>query len=128
MEWDDRNRRRHYETVLDPFGSATGLGRLGTTRTSPNGQVARQLVGGQANVILLDPSVRVVTRSTAVINPRPLRRARGADLGLGRVDGLKWAKERRRCLALRVIRRVGVAQSSQPAHDGLSGSGRGNRA
>jgi hypothetical protein len=91
--------------LLDPLGSVTGLGPLGTARTSPNsriGQVTRLLVGGQANAILLDPSVHMVARWSTVMNPRRLRQARAADLGLGRVDRLKWAKEQRRCLTLQV--------------------------
>jgi len=51
---------------------------------------------------LLDPSVHVVARWSTVMNPRRLRQARAADLGLGRVDRLKWAKEQRGCLALQV--------------------------
>jgi Endonuclease/Exonuclease/phosphatase family len=89
--------------LLGPLGSATGLGPLGTARTLPNsriGQVARLVLGGQAIAVLLDPSIHVVGRWSTVMNPRRLRQARSDELGLGRVDRLKWAKEQRRCLAV----------------------------
>jgi endonuclease/exonuclease/phosphatase family metal-dependent hydrolase len=91
--------------LLGRIGTATRLGPFGTARTAPNsriGQVVRLAVGGQANAILLSPAIRTVDRSNTVMNPRGLRRAEGERLDLGRIDRLKWARERRSCLALRV--------------------------
>jgi endonuclease/exonuclease/phosphatase family protein len=91
--------------LLGPLGRATKLGPLATSLTSPNGRmgrIIRLLLVGQANAILLDPSVRVVARSRAVINPRRVRREKSEEHGLGRVDRLKWGLERRGCLALRI--------------------------
>jgi hypothetical protein len=97
------------DVAVKPLGALarlTGLGPLATSRTSPNSrivQAVRLLLGGQVNAILLDPSVRVVARSSVVMNPRRVRRQVSEDLGLRWVDRLKWAMERRRCLALRII-------------------------
>jgi endonuclease/exonuclease/phosphatase family metal-dependent hydrolase len=105
--WSDMTAITQITTkpLLGPLGRSTRLGPVATARTSPNsraGQIVRLIAGGQANAILLDLSTTVLSRASTVLNPRALRRPQSDRLGLSRVDRLKWARERRGCMALRV--------------------------
>ncbi len=84
---------------IGPLPSTAGLGRR-LTALDPG--CFRGAFAGQANAILLGPSLRALEERTIVLNPRRFRRAQARWLGLPLVDELYWAKERRVCQAVRV--------------------------
>ena len=62
----------------------------------------RSAVSGQANAVLVSPSLRLLERTSLVLNPRDFRRSEGRRLGLRTTARLAWARERRICQALRL--------------------------
>jgi endonuclease/exonuclease/phosphatase family metal-dependent hydrolase len=75
---------------------------LGRRLTRPNQGLLRSAFSGQGNAILVGPSLRVLSRSSLVLNPRRFRDAQARALGLGARARLAWAKERRIVQALRL--------------------------
>jgi endonuclease/exonuclease/phosphatase family metal-dependent hydrolase len=57
---------------------------------------------GQANAVLLSPSLRALEQRTIVLNPIQFRRVQARWLRLHPVFELAWAKERRVCQAVRL--------------------------
>jgi endonuclease/exonuclease/phosphatase family metal-dependent hydrolase len=84
---------------LGPIPSSAELGRL---VTELHHGLFRSAVTGQANAILLRPSLRVLERRSIPLNPRSFRRAQARRLRLGVLPRLVWGKERRVCQAVRV--------------------------
>lgn len=84
---------------LGPIPSSAELGRV---VTELNQGLLRSAFTGQANAILLRPSLRVLEHRSIPLNPRSFRRTQARRLGLGLVPRLVWAKERRVCQAVRV--------------------------
>lgn len=84
---------------VGPLPSTAGIGRRLTALDPAR---FRGAFAGQANAILLDPSLRALGERSVVLNARAFRRAQARWLGLPLVDGLYWAKERRVCHAVRV--------------------------
>lgn len=84
---------------LGPFPSTAELGRRLTALDPAR---FRGAFAGQANAILLAPTLRVLERESIVLNARGFRRAQARRLALPLVDELYWAKERRVCHAVRV--------------------------
>jgi endonuclease/exonuclease/phosphatase family metal-dependent hydrolase len=79
-----------------------GSAELGRAITLRNSGFFRSAFTGQANAILLRPVVRVLSRSSIVLNPPSFRRRLARQLGLDRDLQLRWAKERRVCHAVRM--------------------------
>jgi endonuclease/exonuclease/phosphatase family metal-dependent hydrolase len=72
------------------------LGALaGRLLTAPNHGLIRSAVSGQGNAIRLSPRLRALAHDSLVLNPSDFRRAEAGRLGLGRVERLAWARERR---------------------------------
>jgi endonuclease/exonuclease/phosphatase family metal-dependent hydrolase len=84
---------------IGPLPSTAELGRRLTALDPPR---FRGAFAGQANAILLEPSLRALDRESIVLNARAFRRAQARCLRLPLVDELYWAKERRVCQAVRV--------------------------
>jgi endonuclease/exonuclease/phosphatase family metal-dependent hydrolase len=84
---------------IGPVPSTAALGRR-LTALDPGR--FRGAFAGQANAILLDPSLRALEERAIVLNARRFRREQARWLGLPLVDELYWAKERRVCHAVRV--------------------------
>jgi endonuclease/exonuclease/phosphatase family metal-dependent hydrolase len=84
---------------LGPIPSSAELGRL---VTELHHGLFRSAFTGQANAILLRPSVRVLEHRSIPLNPRSFRRTQARRLLLGAVPRLVWGKERRVCQAVRV--------------------------
>jgi Endonuclease/Exonuclease/phosphatase family len=84
---------------VGPLPSTAELGRR-LTQVDP--MRFRGAFAGQANAILLAPSLRALERDSIVLNARPFRRAQAQWVGLPLVDELYWAKERRVCQVVRV--------------------------
>lgn len=84
---------------IGPFPSTPALGRL---LTDLHHGVLRSAFSGQADAILVSPSIDVVARDSIVLNAARFRRAQARTLGLGLVTRLAWGKERRLCQALRL--------------------------
>ena len=86
---------------LGPLPATAGIGRA---VTSLHHGLFRSAFAGQANAILVAPAIRVLERDRVVLNARRFRRQQASRLGLGLVARLGWAKERRVCQAIRVVR------------------------
>ena len=84
---------------IGPLPSTAELGRRLTALDPPR---FRGAFAGQANAILLAPSLRPLDRESVVLNARAFRRAQARWVALPLVDELYWAKERRVCQAMRV--------------------------
>jgi endonuclease/exonuclease/phosphatase family metal-dependent hydrolase len=84
--------------------------------TELNHGLFRSAVTGQANAILLGPSLRLQERRTLVLNPFAYRRRTARRLGLGLADRLAWAKERRVCQVVRVARAGGSTLVAANVH------------
>jgi endonuclease/exonuclease/phosphatase family metal-dependent hydrolase len=84
---------------IGPLPSTAVLGRRLTALDPPR---FRGAFAGQANAILVAPSLRVRDRYRIVLNTRRFRRAQARWVGLPLVDELYWAKERRVCQAVRI--------------------------
>lgn len=81
---------------LGPLPSTAELGRF-VTALHPG--VLRSAFAGQANAILVAPSLRVLATEEIVLNPAAFRRRLA---GLNVVERLAWARERRVCQAVRL--------------------------
>ena len=84
---------------LGPLPSTAAIGRA---VTSLNHGLLRSAVSGQANAILVGPSLRIVDRELLVLNTRAFRRAQARWLRLALAPRIAWANERRVCQALRL--------------------------
>jgi endonuclease/exonuclease/phosphatase family metal-dependent hydrolase len=84
---------------LGPFPSTAGLGRR---LTDLHHGLLRSAFTGQANAILLEPSLAGLDSYALELNGRRFREAQGRALGLDLVGRLAWAKERRICHAVRI--------------------------
>jgi endonuclease/exonuclease/phosphatase family metal-dependent hydrolase len=91
--------------TLGPFPSTPELGRV---LTELHHGLLRSAFTGQANAILLGSDLRVREHRHVILNPFRFRRGQARRLGLGIVERLAWAKERRVCHALRVERGGGT--------------------
>jgi endonuclease/exonuclease/phosphatase family metal-dependent hydrolase len=85
--------------VLGPLPIPATVGRA---LTAPNHGLFRSAFAGQANAILLSPSLRVLHEGTLTLNPKRFRDAQARWLGLDWIARLAWGKERRVCHAVRV--------------------------
>jgi endonuclease/exonuclease/phosphatase family metal-dependent hydrolase len=86
---------------LGPLPSTAEIGRV---LTDLDHALLRSAFTGQANAVLLSPQLRAIEHRQVALNPYAFRRAQGRRLGLGILPRLAWAKERRVCQALRVVR------------------------
>jgi endonuclease/exonuclease/phosphatase family metal-dependent hydrolase len=87
--------------MLGPFPGNAELGRL---VTDLDHGLFRSAFTGQANAVLLAPSLQVLERREVVLNPYGFRRVQARRLGLAVVPRLVWSKERRVCQVVRVRR------------------------
>lgn len=81
---------------LGPVPVTAEIGRV-VTEWHPG--LFRSAFAGQANAILVAPSLRVLAANELVLNPAEFRRRLQ---GLNLVERLAWARERRVCQAVRV--------------------------
>ncbi|HEX6700086.1 MAG TPA: endonuclease/exonuclease/phosphatase family protein [Gaiellaceae bacterium] len=89
---------------IGPLPSTAAIGRALTIHHG----LLRSAFTGQANAVLVSPHLRAVEQPSIVLNSRRFRRAQARWLGLGLVARLAWAKERRVCQAVRVVRDGGT--------------------
>lgn len=89
---------------LGPFPSTAAIGRVLTDLD--HGRL-RSAFSGQADAILVSPSLRVAWHERIVLNPWRFRGAQARALRLGLVTRLAWSKERRVCQAVRLERSDG---------------------
>jgi endonuclease/exonuclease/phosphatase family metal-dependent hydrolase len=75
---------------------------LGRRITELNRGLFRSAFTGQANALLLDRTLVVGEHRVLVLNPLGYRRSQARRLGLGPLERLAWAKERRICQVVRV--------------------------
>jgi endonuclease/exonuclease/phosphatase family metal-dependent hydrolase len=75
---------------------------LGRRLTDLHHGLIRSAFAGQANAILLSPTLRVLERQLLVLNPGSFRKRIARELRVDRVTRLAWAKERRICQAVRI--------------------------
>ena len=80
-----------------PLGAA-----VGRAITALDHGVIRSAVSGQGNAVWVSPRLRVLEHHALPLNPLRFRRREARTLGLGRVEQLAWARERRLVQALRV--------------------------
>jgi endonuclease/exonuclease/phosphatase family metal-dependent hydrolase len=90
---------------IGPFPSTPAIGRA---LTSLNHGLFRSAFTGQANAVLAARRLRAADQRLLVLNDRRFRRAQARWLGLGTVARLAWAKERRVCQTLRLLRPDGA--------------------
>jgi endonuclease/exonuclease/phosphatase (EEP) superfamily protein YafD len=86
--------------ALPQVGPVLSWPSVGRHLTRHHG-VLRSAFTGQANAILVAPTLRVLERDRIVLNTLRFRRAQARWLGLDLVTRLAWAKERRVCHAIR---------------------------
>jgi endonuclease/exonuclease/phosphatase family metal-dependent hydrolase len=91
---------------LGPLPIPAELGRR-LTGIAPG--LLRSAFSGQGNAILLDDGLRVGAHDVLTLNPAEFRRAEAKQLGLDPIARLAWAKERRICQLVRVLREDGPA-------------------
>jgi len=84
---------------IGPFPSSAELGRR---LTDLEHGLLRSAFTGQANAILIDPSLKASDYGRLVLNSARFRRAQAAWLDLDFVARLAWAKERRVCQTVRL--------------------------
>jgi endonuclease/exonuclease/phosphatase family metal-dependent hydrolase len=84
---------------LGPLPSTTNLGRA---ITSLNHGLLRSAFSGQANAILVSPSLPLGDHEHLPLNPLEFRRREARRLRLGLVPRLAWGAERRVCQAVRI--------------------------
>ena len=89
-----------------PFPISAGLGRM---LTAVDYGRLRSAFAGQANAILLGPTVEATAHETETLNPPAFRREQARILGLDAVARLAWAKERRLCQVVRLEQRMVIA-------------------
>lgn len=80
-----------------PFGA-----EIGRALTDLHHGLLRSAFSGQANAVLASPSLRLLERTSLVLNPWAFRRGQTRRLGLSVAARLAWAKERRVCQAVRL--------------------------
>lgn len=87
------------------FGAVAARPRLppelGMRLTDLEPNILRSALEGQANAILVEPSLHVRDHRTLVLNPRRVRKRLAEELGLDARARLAWAWERRVCHAVR---------------------------
>ena len=81
-----------------------GTVELGRIVTDLNHGLFRSAFTGQANALLLGPQLSLLEDRHVVLNAFRFRRAQARFLGLTRRERLAWARERRVCQAIRVVR------------------------
>jgi endonuclease/exonuclease/phosphatase family metal-dependent hydrolase len=86
------------------LGPLPGNAELGRLVTGIDHGLFRSAFTGQANAVLLAPSLQVLERREVVLNPYGFRRVQARRLGLAVVPRLAWSKERRVCQIARVRR------------------------
>jgi endonuclease/exonuclease/phosphatase family metal-dependent hydrolase len=86
---------------LGPLPSTRGVGR---TLTRLHHGLLRSAFAGQANAILVAPPLRVLEHERIVLNTRDFRDAQARWLRLPALAQLAWARERRVCHAVRLLR------------------------
>jgi endonuclease/exonuclease/phosphatase family metal-dependent hydrolase len=89
---------------------------LGRLVTDLDHGLFRSAFTGQANAILLRPTLRVAGRAVVVLNPWSYRRRVARRLGLGLAARLGWAKERRVCQVVRLRRGDGTTLVAANLH------------
>jgi endonuclease/exonuclease/phosphatase family metal-dependent hydrolase len=85
--------------MLGPVPSTAEVGRV---LTDLNHGLFRSAFSGQANAILVSPSLRLLEHRMVVLNPRAFRKAQARRLGLDWIARFAWGKERRVCQVARV--------------------------
>ncbi|HEY6067205.1 MAG TPA: endonuclease/exonuclease/phosphatase family protein [Gaiellaceae bacterium] len=90
------------------LGPLPGNAELGRLVTDIDHGLFRSAFTGQANAVLLAPSLQVLDRREVVLNPYAFRRVQARRLGLAIVPRLVWSKERRVCHVVRVRRDEGT--------------------
>lgn len=96
----DRLREWSGMVAVGEVASRAPLGaEVGRVLTALHHGLLRSAVSGQANAVLVAPSLRILERASLVLNPRDIRRS-VARLPLR--ARLAWARERRICQALRL--------------------------
>jgi hypothetical protein len=81
--------------------------QLGRRLTALNPGFLRSAFAGQGNAILIGEGMRVTAHDVLTLNPPEFRRVEAQRLGLDMLARLAWAKERRICQAVRVLREGG---------------------
>jgi endonuclease/exonuclease/phosphatase family metal-dependent hydrolase len=89
---------------------------LGRRLTDLNHGALRSAFTGQANALLLGPTLRVVEHRQVVLNAVGYRVREARRLGLRAVDRLAWARERRVCQVVRVRREDGTTLVAANLH------------
>jgi endonuclease/exonuclease/phosphatase family metal-dependent hydrolase len=84
------------------------LGELARTLSELDARRFRSAVTGEANAVLLQPSLTVVEHRRLVLNPFRYRRLQARQLRLPLGERLRWASERRVLQALRIRRDDGT--------------------
>lgn len=85
--------------MLGPLPSTAEMGQV---LTALNHGLFRSAFSGQANAVLVSPSLRIRDRYGLVLNPWRFRRAQATWLQLGPLARLAWGKERRVCQVVRL--------------------------
>jgi endonuclease/exonuclease/phosphatase family metal-dependent hydrolase len=96
-----------------PLPGTVDLGRI---VTDLNHGLFRSLFTGQANALLVAPPLRVAEHRVLVLNPVGYRVREARRLGLGLVEQLAWARERRVCQVARVRREDGTTLVTANLH------------
>jgi endonuclease/exonuclease/phosphatase family metal-dependent hydrolase len=86
------------------FGPLPIPTELGRRITALNPGLLRSAFDGQGNALLFGAGLRVATDEVLMLNPARFRHAEADRLGLDVVARLAWAKERRVCQLIRVLR------------------------
>jgi endonuclease/exonuclease/phosphatase (EEP) superfamily protein YafD len=90
------------------FGPLPIPTEVGRRLTALNPGLLRSAFDGQGNAMLFGAGVRTVSHDVLTLNPADFRRAEARTLGLDPVARLAWAKERRVCQLVRVLRDDGT--------------------
>lgn len=90
------------------LGPLPGNAELGRLITEIDHGLFRSAFTGQANAVLLAPSLQVLEPREVVLNPYGFRRVQARRLGLAVVPRLVWSKERRVCQVVRLRRDEGT--------------------
>jgi endonuclease/exonuclease/phosphatase family metal-dependent hydrolase len=85
------------------LGPLPSTAELGKRITSLDHGLFRSAFTGQGNAILLNPALEPMDYHALVLNPWDFRREQSAQLGLGPIARLAWAKERRICETIRAV-------------------------
>lgn len=84
---------------IGPLPAPVVVGRLLTDLGRPR---VRGFFEGQANAVLVGPRLQVLETASIAVNEARFRRAQARWLALGPLARLAWAREPRRCLAVRL--------------------------